>query len=71
MRANQVRSIDFVFDRKFEDLMMKCLTIVDNAAHEVVWIEVEWAISCHSVARVLDRLAISRGLPEVIRTDND
>jgi hypothetical protein len=36
-----------------------------------VAIETERAISGHGVARVLDRLALSRGLPQVIRTDND
>ena len=69
-RANQVWSMDFVFDRTAEGRVLKCLTIVDDATHEAVWIEVERAISGHGVARVLDRLALSRGLPEVIRTDN-
>lgn len=36
-----------------------------------VAIEVERAISGHGVARVLDRLALARGLPQVIRTDNE
>ncbi|AJQ85965.1 hypothetical protein ACU16_20515 [Xanthomonas oryzae pv. oryzicola] len=44
--------------------------IVDDATHQAVAIEVERAISGHGVARVLDRLAHSRGLPQVIRTDN-
>ena len=68
--ANQVWSMDFVFDRTAEGRVLKCLTIVDDATHEAVWIEVERAISGHGVARVLDRLALSRGLPDVIRTDN-
>ena len=50
--------------------MLKCLTIVDDATHEAVAIEVERAISGHGVIRVLERLAVSRGLPRVIRTDN-
>lgn len=33
-------------------------------------VEVERAISGHGVARVLDRLALSRGLPQIIRSDN-
>ena len=49
---------------------IKCLTIVDDATHEAVAIEVERAISGLGVTRVLDRLARSRGLPQVIRTDN-
>lgn len=68
--ANEVWSMDFVFDRTAEGRVIKCLTIMDDATHESVAIEVERAISGHGVSRVLDRLAISRGLPKVIRTDN-
>ena len=68
--ANQVWSMDFVFDRTAEGRVIKCLTIVDDATHEAVAIEVERAISGHMLTRVLDRLALSRGLPRVIRTDN-
>jgi putative transposase len=68
--ANQVWSMDFVFDRTAEGRVLKCLTIVDDATHEAVAIEVERAISGIGVSRVLDRLAEIRGLPEIIRTDN-
>jgi len=68
--ANQVWSMDFVFDRTAEARVLKCLTIVDDATHEAVAIEVERAISGIGVTRVLDRLAHSRGLPGIIRTDN-
>ncbi|CAD0336106.1 hypothetical protein CFBP2044_24860 [Xanthomonas hortorum pv. cynarae] len=53
--------MDFVFDRTAEGRVIKCLIIVDHATHEAVAIDVE---------RMLDRLAHSRGLPKVIRTDN-
>ncbi|WP_139052539.1 IS3 family transposase [Xanthomonas cannabis] len=69
-QANQVWSMDFVFDRTAEGRVIKCLVIVDDATHEAVAIDVERAISGHGVTRVLDRLAHSRGLPKVIRTDN-
>lgn len=69
-KANEVWSMDFVFDRTAEGRVIKCLTIVDDATHEAVAIEVERAISGHMLTRVLDRLALSRGLPSVIRTDN-
>ena len=68
--ANQVWSMDFVFDRTAEGRVLKALTIVDDATHESVAIEVERAISGHGVARQLERLALTRGLPQVIRTDN-
>lgn len=43
---------------------------VGDATHEAVAIEVERAISGHGVVRVLDRLALTRGLPQVIRADS-
>jgi transposase InsO family protein len=67
---NKVWSIDFVFDRTAEGRVIKCLTVVDDATHEAVVIEVERAISGMGVTRVFDRLALSRGLPKVIRSDN-
>ena len=69
-QANEVWSMDFVFDRTADSRVIKCLTIVDDATHESVAIETERAISGHGVVRVLERLALSRGLPKVIRTDN-
>ena len=68
--ANEVWSMDFVFDRTAEGRVLKCLTVVDDATHEAVVIEVERAISGLGVTRVMDRLALSRGLPKVIRSDN-
>ncbi len=68
--ANEVWSMDFVFDRTAEGRVIKCLTVVDDATHEAVVIEVERAISGSGVTRVMDRLALSRGLPKVIRSDN-
>jgi transposase InsO family protein len=70
LAANQVWSMDFVFDRTAGGWVIKCLTIVDDATHEAVAIETERAISGHMLTRVLNRLALSRGLSKVIRTDN-
>lgn len=68
--ANEVWSMDFVFDRSTEGRAIKCLTIVDDATHEAVAIVPERAISGQHLTRILDRLAAPRGLPQVIRTDN-
>lgn len=68
--ANQVWSMDFVFNRTAEGRVIKCLTIIDDATHEAVAIEVERAISGQGIARELDRLAVQRSLPQVNRTDN-
>src|SRR3546814_19095848 len=68
--ANEVWSMDFVFDRTAERRVIKCLTVVDDATHEAVVIEVARALSGIGVTRVMDRLAKPRGLPKVIRSDN-
>ncbi len=69
-KANQVWSMDFVFDRTAEGRALKCLTIVDDATHEAVAVVPERAIGGNVLTRILDRLALQRGLPQAIRTDN-
>lgn len=62
--------MDFVFDRSADARVIKCLTVVDDATHESVTVVPERAISGVGVTRILDELALTRGLPRVIRTDN-
>lgn len=68
--ANEVWSMDFVFDRSADGRIIKNLAIVDDATHESVLLRPERAISGIMVTRILDELALTRGLPKVIRTDN-
>jgi transposase InsO family protein len=68
--ANQVWSMDFVFDRTAEGRVIKSLTVVDDATHEAVAIVPERAIGGNLLTRILDRVALLRGLPKAIRTDN-
>ena len=70
LAANQVWSMDFVFDRTADGRVLKCLTVVDDATHEAVAIVPERAISGQWLTRIMDRLALTRGLPQAIRTDN-
>lgn len=69
-KADQVWSMDFVFDRTAEGQAIKCLTVIDDATHEAVAVVPERAISGHALTRILNRLAVQRGLPQAIRTDN-
>lgn len=69
-RANEVWSMDFVFDRLAHGRALKCLTVVDDATQEAVTIAPDGAISGIYVTRILDALKRSRGLPKVIRSDN-
>lgn len=65
-RANQIWSIDFVFERAAEGRVIKRLTVVGDATHEAVAIVPERAIGGHALARILDRLAVRRGLGTLI-----
>ncbi len=69
-RPNEVWSADFVFDRTAEGRVLKCLAIVDDATTEAVAVVPARALGGLPVTRILDRLAIARGLPKVLRTDN-
>ena len=68
--ANQVWSMDFVFDRTAEGRSIKNLTVVDDATHEAVAIVPERALGGNQLVRILEQLAGTRGLPKAIRTDN-
>lgn len=68
--ANEVWSMDFVFDRVAGGRVIKSLTIVDDATHEAVAIVPAHQISGHHVVRILERICSTRGYPQVIRTDN-
>ena len=65
---NEVWSADFVFDRTADGRVLKCLTIVDDATTEAVAVVPARAFGRLPVTRVLDHLAITRGLPRVLRT---
>jgi len=68
--ANEVWSMDFVFDRVADGRVIKCLAIVDDATHEAVAIEAEHSIGGMRLTRLMDRICSLRGRPKVIRTDN-
>lgn len=70
MQANQVWSMDFVFDRVATGRTIKCLIIVDDGTHEAVGVAPEHSISGHHLTRMLDGYCSLRGKPAVIRTDN-
>ena len=68
--ANEVWSMDFLFDRIASGRTLKCLTIVDDATTESVAIVTEHSMGGNHLARVLDQICYQRGRPAVIRTDN-
>ena len=68
--ANEVWSMDFVFDRVSCGRALKCLAIVDDATHEATAVIPAHAIGGEHLVRILDGLCATRGYPKVIRTDN-
>lgn len=68
--ANEVWSMDFVFDRVASGRVIKCLVIVDDATHEAVAIVPEHSMGGDHLVRVLDQVCALRGRPAIIRTDN-
>jgi putative transposase len=69
-RANEIWSIDFVFDRVASGRTLKCLVIVDDATHEAVAVLPEHAIGGSHLTRLMDGICSQRGKPAMIRTDN-
>ena len=68
--ANEVWSMDFVFDRVANGRAIKSLTVVDDATHEAIAVVPEHSIGGDHLVRILDRVCAHRGKPAVIRTDN-
>ncbi len=69
-KANELWSIDFVFDRIASGRTLKCLAIVDDATHEAVAVVPEHTIGGEHLTRILDGICSQRGRPEMIRSDN-
>jgi putative transposase len=69
-RVNEVWSMDFVSDSLANGRRIKCLTVADDFSHECVDIAVDYGISGQYVTRLLDRVALFRGYPTAVRTDN-
>ena len=68
--ANEVWSMDFVFDRIGSGRTLKILVITDDATHESVAIVPEHTIGGDHLTRILDGICSPRGKPAVIRSDN-
>ena len=69
-RPNQKWSMDFVSDSTVTGRRFRALTIVDDYSRECPAIEVDTSLGGVRVVGVLERLAETRGLPEVITVDN-
>ena len=69
-RPNQRWSMDFVSDALANGRRIRVLTVIDDFTRESLATEVDTSLPGLRVTRVLDRLAVDRGLPELITVDN-
>ena len=69
-QGNQRWSMDFVSDSLASGRKIRVLTVVDDFTRECLALEVDTSLPGLRVARVLDQLAVLRGLPEEITVDN-
>ena len=69
-RPSERWSMDFVTDSMVTGRWFRALVIVDDYSRECPAIEVDTSLGGRRVVSVLERLAETRGLPEVITIDN-
>jgi putative transposase len=69
-QSGRCYALDFVHDRLVTGRRYKCLTMTDPCSKEVPVIEVDVSISGVRVCRILDRLFLTRPLPETLILDN-
>jgi len=70
VRINQHWSMDFVADSLYNGRRLRILTVVDDLSKECPVLEADHSLTGQRVTRVLERVALTRGLPEVITVDN-
>ena len=69
-KPNERWAMDFMSDGLWNGRKFKVLTILDIFTKECLAIEIDTSINGNRVTRVLDWFALTRGVPEVITTDN-
>jgi putative transposase len=67
---NERWSMDFVTDRMENGRYFRILTVVDHVSRECPLLEAGVSMTGQGVARALERLSLSRALPQVIQVDN-
>ena len=68
--SNQVWSADFMSDALWNGRRFRTFNVIDDFNREALAIEIDTGISAQRVVRILDQIAVWRGLPKRIRFDN-
>ena len=69
-QANVRWAMDFVSDRTRSGRNIRVLTVIDEATRECLALEVDSSLTGKRVCTVLNRIAMFRGVPQEILTDN-
>jgi len=69
-RPNRIWALDFVHDGLANGRRMRFLTMIDACTRECLEIEAAHGFSGERVTRTLDVLVATRGMPEIIMSDN-
>lgn len=69
-RLNERWSMDFVHDSLADSRKFRSLTVIDEFSRESLAIDVSISIPGTRVTRALDAIAVVRGYPDVIMSDN-
>lgn len=70
LKKDHIWAMDFVSDALVSGRRLKCLNIIDIFTREAVAIVADTSIPGHRVVHQLEQLKETRGIPEVIITDN-
>jgi putative transposase len=68
--ANERWSMDFVRDTLADGRVFRSFTLIDDCTRECPVIALDFSLSGERVVRVLEQLAVTRGLPKAIVCDN-
>jgi putative transposase len=68
--ANQEWGLDFVHDAVECGRAIRVLSVVDAYTWECLALEVDTSFASRRVTRVLDEIAVERGMPQAVRCDN-
>ena len=68
--AHHIWSMDFVADNLFDGRKLRALTVVDQYTRECLAIEVNQRLNGDDVVNVMQSICVTRGVPQVIKTDN-
>ena len=70
IKSGQHWTMDFVSDALSNGRKIRLLTLIDEYTRECLAIEVDTSINGVRVTNVLSRIAMVRGLPNIIKVDN-